>query len=885
MNNVDAHDNIDDAYRDPLDSFTDREQIVTLFEQFLSFARPGNLRYLAVKGNSGTGKTFLISFLMKYLCPKHAWHAGLLSVTRSGAVDFRSFVAGLEDTLKGCVPLHSLKQYCIKRDDFYRRFDEYCSSVTVGHVEQSVSASNAALVSGISMNVQVTTELRRREVQLRSELTRALIELAEESARPLCLFIDNYEYLVGAESELNDWLFGELLSRLAGASPCAVRVVTCGWMWPDDAAIRPFTHCTQLDDFDLERVKDYLEKQGLFSYTSTATEQQVLASALHALSRGHPLVLGLAVTYFKQLDEQARTAHHLLQKKPLVDERARVEFLEERLLQRLPEPHRTLLERGPILRFVEQGTLRALLSLSPDDPSWQSDVLDDRTYSHFLDYPFVQQTGGSAYSSAQVRYHFHELVRQVRLAALRQHHPQTKERLHRRMVEYYEHLGVSLDGEAAHGERKSDAGLDERFMMQEELLYHALQVQGLRETAFQRWAELTEHALLRWNHQQSGMLLELLQQLAEEGEAFLYKEDAPYGFYLIQHAHFLRQKSRWEEAKGELEQATQLFEERGHAVGLARALQELGDFYLHRGKLDDALSSYERALAVQTRVGDPAAFATVVNSIGAIHLMRGEFKDALAYFEQVMTLEGQSEKTGMIAAVIHNMGAVYREQGKLELALNYFQRALTLREHIGVPADIATSLNTIGGTYDARGEPERGLAYYEQALKLREQIGNPIDIATSLNNIGIVYKTQGKLEQSLRCHERALLLREQIGNPIDIANSCNNIAHLYLECLGATFLSGAHATPLPEQELIPAVESFEKALGLYEGLGQGFEPEVAHELEALAICFILSNNKERAVAYAKRARSIREKIPQATERRAIGGNMSDFFTLVIYPLL
>ncbi len=37
--------------------------------------------------------------------------------------------------------------------------------------------------------------------------------------------------------------------------------------------------------------------------------------------------------------------------------------------------------------------------------------------------------------------------------------------------------------------------------------------------------------------------------------------------------------------------------------------------------------------------------------------------------------------------------------------------------------------------------------------------------------------------------------------------------------------------------------------------------------------------------YAKHARSIQEKIHRAAERRAIGGNMSDFFTLVVYPLL
>src|SRR5207247_2883131 len=106
-----------------------------------------------------------------------------------------------------------------------------------------------------------------------------------------------------------------------------------------------------------------------------------------------------------------------------------------------------------------------------------------------------------------------------------------------------------------------------------------------------------------------------------------------------------------------------------------------------------------------------------------------------------------------------------------------------------------------------------------------------------------------------------------------------NMAHLYLERLGTTTLSGVHTTPLPEQEVQPAVALFERALNLYEGLGQGFEPEVAHELEALACCSILSYNKEQALAYAKRARSIREKIHQVGEHRAVGGNMSDFFTL------
>src|SRR5437879_2698137 len=86
------------TYRDPLESFTDREEILTLFEQFLCSAQPNQLRLLAVKGNSGTGKTFLISYLTQYICPKLNWKSSQFSFSQLQS-DFRPTLEWLEDTL------------------------------------------------------------------------------------------------------------------------------------------------------------------------------------------------------------------------------------------------------------------------------------------------------------------------------------------------------------------------------------------------------------------------------------------------------------------------------------------------------------------------------------------------------------------------------------------------------------------------------------------------------------------------------------------------------------------------------------------------------------------------------------------------------------------
>ena len=149
----------DPLYHDPLDSFTDREQLIQLVEHCLRAAQAGRLRLLAVTGNSGTGKTFLISYLTTHVCPALSWPSGQLSFAQS-RLDFRAIVAGLEAALKGCVPRASLNQYRAKRDDYHLRFDDYRAKldaqlsaqlrVEVRIVVQRLVRSRAAPFPGLS---------------------------------------------------------------------------------------------------------------------------------------------------------------------------------------------------------------------------------------------------------------------------------------------------------------------------------------------------------------------------------------------------------------------------------------------------------------------------------------------------------------------------------------------------------------------------------------------------------------------------------------------------------------------------------------------------------------------------------------------------------------
>ena len=859
---------------DHLASFTDREAILSQFAQCLQSTRPGQFRLLAIKGNSGTGKTFLIDYLSQRICPTAGWQVGHLTFAQS-TPDFRPVLEDLEGALKGCVPTSRLQQYREQREAYKRRFDEYRAQITIS---QKVEAREHSRISDIQQSVQVNTELRRRELQLRAELTRGQLELAEASQHPLCLFIDGYERLAETDSELVGWLWEEVLLKLARTSPQPVLVVTCGWHWPDSPAIKPFAHHETLDDFDEPRVSSYLRKQGVLLDDPTPPAQQELITAFYELTRGHPLVLALAVTYFKELPEQEHTPTSLRTKRRLVDEKARVEFLNERLLNRLPEPYRTLLERGPILRSFDQSALRALVRVKIEGAT-SVDTLDHRTYEHFLLYPFINQ-GSTSDDGQMTQPTFHDLVRRVRLETLRHHHPDTWEQLHGAMVEYYgkiveaEHKqkltrvetqrqaaqtkgivgrrGQRLRGrstEPVHGESfftteyaEWFAEIPEKeFQAQLEYLYHALQVRELQSEAFKTWNELTGRAVDRWRRQ-AGPLLVLVQQLVEEGAPFLNKISNPYGQYLICYSRFLMQETRWEEALMVLEEATQVFGQVGNPTDIATSLNNIGFIYQEQGEVKKALSYHERALALREQVGNPADIADSLINIAGTYYSQGKVEEALRYYKRALALHEQAGTLREIATSLNNIGVIYYSQGKVEEALSYHERALALVEPVGTPIEIAGSLNNIGSIYQQQGKLKEALSYYKRALALDEQVGNPANIAGSLNNIGVIYREQGKLKEALSYHKHSLALKEQVGNPADIALSLNNIGFIYQQ----------------QGKMEEALGYYQRALALREQVGN--PADIANSLTKITSIYDSQGKSEEALGYHERALALREQV-------------------------
>lgn len=484
-----------------------------------------------------------------------------------------------------------------------------------------------------------------------------------------------------------------------------------------------------------------------------------------------------------------RTPQSLYTHHPLITEEARVQWLEERLLKRLPEPYRTLLERGPVLRFFDQASLKALLQVEIDEKDNEM-ILNDRAYAHFLNYPFINRKNVEG-DTLLMSPTFHALTRRVCIDTLRRLHPDTMQQLHHTMVKYYDEvIEVEQQKNPIHQVRDDNnyytewpAGLTEQaFRTWVEWLYHALQVKETQAEAFDTWIMLVGTAVNRWRYTEAKMLLELIRQLVEEKEPFIDKQSSYYGWYLIWYARFSEQEAHLDEALLALEEAVQVFEQGKNTLVLADCLNNIGNIYHLLGQLEIGLSYHQRTLALRKQIGDPVNIAMSLNNIGGIYYLLAQFDTALDYAQEALTLKKQIGNPSAIAISLNGISSIYCLLGQFDVALNYAQEALTIREQIGDPAEIAISLNNIGHIYFLQEQLDTALAYALKSLALREQVGNRIAIAHCLDNIGEIYILQEKCKDAIPIFLRSVSLYEQMGNGIkpNMASALEKLASCYL---------------------------------------------------------------------------------------------------------
>lgn len=304
---------------------------------------------------------------------------------------------------------------------------------------------------------------------------------------------------------------------------------------------------------------------------------------------------------------------------------------------------------------------------------------------------------------------------------------------------------------------------------------------------------------------------------------------------------------------------------------LSASYEKLGNIYKTlggRANLERALELYQKCLdssealaREQATAQNSRDLAVGYNRVGEVYEAlggRANLERALGWYQkglecsEVLAREqGTAERRRDLSVSYNHVGDVYQMLGgraNLEQALERYQKGLELREALARELcttqsrrDLAVSYSRLGEVHEALGDRsnlKEALKRYQRALDNSEALARELgtaerrrDLAVNYSQVGRIYETLGgqtNLEQALELYQEGLELREALAREQGTAQSRRDLTMSYHRVGGVCKALGGQAN------LERALELYQKGLECAEALAR--EQNTARSRRDLAIC-------------------------------------------------
>ncbi|MEU4425074.1 BTAD domain-containing putative transcriptional regulator [Actinoplanes sp. NPDC024001] len=244
-------------------------------------------------------------------------------------------------------------------------------------------------------------------------------------------------------------------------------------------------------------------------------------------------------------------------------------------------------------------------------------------------------------------------------------------------------------------------------------------------------------------------------------------------------------EKNFDEARRNLEQSEQLFEQLGADQGAALVGRHLA--YLDRvaGDFDSASRRYEKALVVLRSAGDLAAAAYVLNSMAQTALEKGDPDGAKRLLPQALELSRRAGHRRIEAQVLHRLADTHLGAGQLAAAVTAYGECLAAVHELGDPIGEAYALHGLGLAQLRSGDHAQASVTLNDARALAAANGERMIEARVERSLGELALTAGRASQAVVHLHRALSLFRSIQAPVFEAEVLAMLSDAYAAAGGA----------------------------------------------------------------------------------------------------
>ncbi len=226
----------------------------------------------------------------------------------------------------------------------------------------------------------------------------------------------------------------------------------------------------------------------------------------------------------------------------------------------------------------------------------------------------------------------------------------------------------------------------------------------------------------------------------------------------------LYMKGAYEESLRFAHSSYQIYDSLKNESGMARAANELGNYYRKQGQEERALAFWNEAVELSMSSNDFEALGTSYGMLGTFYWINEDFETSDTYYAKCYEIRVQQRDSVGLAYVLIDLADIEQRKGNLAGALSYFEQSNEIRSQIGDRQGVVDNYKMMGDLYWNEKLGAKAMNYYDLAATESEALGYPDLARKSYDSLASIFKTMGNFQEAYLVKEKAEILEDSLFN-------------------------------------------------------------------------------------------------------------------------
>jgi signal transduction histidine kinase len=227
------------------------------------------------------------------------------------------------------------------------------------------------------------------------------------------------------------------------------------------------------------------------------------------------------------------------------------------------------------------------------------------------------------------------------------------------------------------------------------------------------------------------------------------------------------------------EQALEKYRAIQFELGIAKAKNQLGLFYLIRGEFDKAEMFSQKALQYFEAVNDVKGIADARYNLGGIHYRTNKYHQGLIELSKCLVAYRYLDDFHNQARTLKSMGTIYEYFNDQSKAVESYEKSIEASRKVKDISLESNALNPLSGIYHKQGLEKLAIETIERSIELKTKSNDTRGLAFALYGRAKIFIKQGKIQEALTELEKVVHILAEAEDMLGLGMAYNKIGVSY----------------------------------------------------------------------------------------------------------